>query len=155
MKNILRYPLAFIVVFIAAALGSFFTSSEISTWYATLIKPDFTPPNWIFAPVWFILYVLMAIALARIWGLERSAERKRWICTFVAQLGFNVLWSFLFFSFHGLLTSAIDIVVLWFAVVILTLNSWELDHPSFWLLLPYAAWVTFAMILNIALWWIN
>jgi benzodiazapine receptor len=155
MNKILRYILALVAVFAPTALVSFFITSQISTWYATVIKPDFTPPEWVFAPVWILLYLLMALALARVWNTESSATRKKWLFTFVVQLCLNILWSILFFSLHGFLSSAIEIVVLWFSVVVLTLCSWEVDRVSFWLLIPYLAWVTFAMILNIGIWWIN
>ena len=97
----------------------------------------------------------MAFALFRVWQLEKSEGRRKWVFAFILQLLLGILWAILFFWLHGLLLAVIEIVILWFSVVILTLDTWELDHPSFWFLIPYVAWITFAMILNIALWWIN
>ena len=155
MKKTSRYILALMAVFIPTALVSFFTTSQIATWYPTVIKPDFTPPSWVFAPIWTLLYIFMAIALARVWKMEATPARKKWLFAFATQLLLNLLWSVLFFALHGFLTSVIEIVVLWFSVVVLTLCSWEVDRVSFWLLIPYLAWVTFAMILNVGIWWIN
>lgn len=108
-----------------------------------------------FAPIWIVLYVFMAIALARVWNAKDGARKHGWFFAFGIQLLCNVLWSVLFFTLHALFLSAADIVVLWFAVVVLTLAAWDIDRFSFWLLVPYLAWTTFALILNVALWWMN
>jgi|SRR5665213_6530 len=155
MKVIVRALLSFVLLFGVAALVTFYISAQNAVWYASLVKPSFTPPNSLFAFVWILLYFFMAVALTRVWGLEKSEDRRRWVFAFILQLLLGILWAILFFWLHGLFLAVIEIVILWFSVVILTLDSWEIDHPSFWLLVPYVAGVTFAMIFNIALWWIN
>jgi tryptophan-rich sensory protein len=97
----------------------------------------------------------MAIALSRVWNLKENTPRRQWFFAFGIQLLFNVLWAILFFTLHGVSLSIAAIVILWFAVAVLTLDSYEFDMFTFWLLLPYFAWVTFAVILDIAIWWVN
>ena len=155
MRNIFRIIFCFLIVFGAVILASFCFSPEASAWYLSLAKPDFTPPNWIYGPIWILIYILMAIALARISGIETNPACRRWYVAFSIQLLLNVLWSVLFFSFHALFLSLVDVVVLWFAVLVMTLQSHELDRLSFWLLLPYFAWITFAMMLTTGIWWLN
>ncbi|HEV3245527.1 MAG TPA: TspO/MBR family protein [Candidatus Paceibacterota bacterium] len=155
MKNTLRVVVSFALVFGAVVLASFFITPQASSWYAALVKPDFTPPNLVFAFVWVILYVLMAFALASAWMHKVDTTFRRWSFTFTLQLGLNILWAVLFFGLHGLFLPAIDSIALWFAVIVLTVDSWDIDRLSFWLLIPYLAWMTFAMILSIAIWWVN
>ena len=155
MKDISRLILAFVLVFGAVVLALFFISPQNGAWYASLAKPVFTPPDRIFGILWLLSYILMAIALVRVLSCKEDPHRRMWLFAFCTQILLNVLWAVLFFSLHGLLLSSIDALVLWFAVVVVTLDSWEIDGFSFWLLVPYLAWVTFAVILNVALWWIN
>jgi benzodiazapine receptor len=155
MKNTLRIILSFVIVFGTVALSLFFFTPQALYWYNAISKPDFTPPLWVFAPIWILLYAFMALAFARIWGHEGGAASRRWFFIFIIQLLLNILWSALFFTFHSLLLGVVDIIVLWFFVVILTASTWEIDRISFWLLIPYLAWMTFAMILTIGIWWID
>ena len=155
MRHISRYLFALLTTFAAAALGSLLTFPQISGWYDAINKPPFTPPDWIFIPIWAILYICMAIALARIWNCKENDRRRHWLFAFGAQLLFGILWCVLFFSLHSLTLSVIDIIILWFAVVVLILDAWEIDIPSFWFLVPYFAWITFTLILNVAIWWVN
>jgi benzodiazapine receptor len=155
MKNILRVVVSFALVFGAVILALFFISPQASNWYAHLVKPDFTPPNWVFVPVWIFLYVLLALALARVWMHTIDVPFRRWIFVFITQLGLNILWSVLFFDLHGLFLSMVDSIALWFAALVLTVDSWEIDRLSFWLLIPYFAWMTFGMFLSVGIWWLN
>ena len=155
MRRILNYLAAFLIVFAVAGVGSYISTLAFPDWYASLAKPDFTPPDWLFAPVWALLYVLMATALARVLNHKGSAKRRHWFFAFGIQLLMTFLWTVLFFALRGIFLSVIGAVVLWFFVAVLTLESYEIDVPSFWLLVPYFGWVTFAMILNVAIWWIN
>jgi translocator protein len=155
MKNILRIIFSFALVFGALALAAYCFTPQAASWYAAINKPYFTPPSRVFAAVWILLYFLMAVALVRVLGFPFDAAPRRWSFVFVIQLLLNILWAVLFFTFHSLLLSVIDIIVLWFAVVILTVNASEIDRVSFWLLVPYFAWITFVMILDIGIWWID
>ena len=121
-------------------------------WYAGLQKPPFNPPNWVFGPVWTVLYILIAIAGWRIWRRDpHGAAMKFWI----AQLALNFIWSPLFFSAH--LPGAAFVVIIALLVVILALIMLTLDRErvSAWLLVPYAQWVAFAALLNASIWWLN
>ena len=121
-------------------------------WYAGLQKPPFNPPNWLFGPVWTVLYILIAIAGWRIWRRDpHGAAMKFWI----AQLALNFIWSPLFFSAH--LPGAAFVVIIALLVVILALIMLTLDRErvSAWLLVPYALWVAFAALLNASIWWLN
>lgn len=140
----------------AAAIGSFFTMPSIPTWYAGLAKPSFNPPDWIFGPVWTILYLLMGIALALVW--IKGTERKdvRWAMAFFGiQLALNVLWSFLFFHMHMPGAAFIEIILLWLAILITLLAFLRISISAGLLLIPYLFWVSYAVILNFFLWRLN
>jgi translocator protein len=131
-------------------LGSLATTPAIPTWYATLTKPSFSPPNWIFAPVWTTLYVLMGISLYLIWvkGIK-DKKSKNALYFFLVQLGLNFVWSFIFFSLHSPLLAFVEIIVLWVTILITILNFWKISKTAAYLLLPYILWVSFASILNL------
>jgi benzodiazapine receptor len=147
--------MAFVVTLGVGVVGAFITNSSDQEWYTSLEKPLVTPPSWVFAPVWTVLYVLLALSLIRIWDAKDSEERQRWLCAFFAQLVLNVLWSLLFFGLHSLLWGWICILILWFIVIILFLDAYQLDTVTALFLAPYLAWVTFAGILNFWIWYIN
>ncbi|MDO8488455.1 MAG: TspO/MBR family protein [bacterium] len=132
----------------AGALGSVFTTPAIGSWYSTLVKPSFNPPNWLFAPVWTSLYILMGIAWYLVWKKpgKKSILANR---IFLFQLGLNVLWSYLFFGLHQPLWAVIEIVVLWLAIAATIKTFAYVSKPAAYLLLPYLVWVTFASFLNL------
>jgi tryptophan-rich sensory protein len=140
----------------AGVIGSFITAPAIPTWYAALIKPAFNPPSWLFAPVWITLYTLMGIALFLVWrrGWEEPAVRAA-LGVFALQLLLNALWTPLFFGFHWLLPALFEIVLLWILILLTILRFRRLSPAAGWLLLPYLAWVSFAVVLNFSLWWLN
>lgn len=155
-SNIKLYKLlaSFILCFLAAALGSVFTTSQIPTWYATLHKPPFNPPNWIFGPVWTLLYALMAVSLYLVWTQKipksRISEKKESIQYFILQLIFNVLWSVVFFSLHAPLAAFMVIIALW-VFIYGTIHTFSKINPlAGQLLYPYLLWVSFASILNLS-----
>ncbi len=135
-------------------LGSLATSSSLQDWHASLRKPPLNPPNWIFGPVWSALYILMAIAGWRLWRVS-SAYRFRARFLFVFQLILNGLWSPIFFGLRNPLAGLADIVLLWSVLLMLIRTSWREDRVSYWLLMPYFLWVSFATYLNFAIWWLN
>lgn len=135
-------------------LGSLATSSSLQSWYPGIRKPPLNPPNWVFAPVWSVLYILMAIAGWRLWNIS-SAHRFQLRMLFVCQLVFNALWSPIFFGLRNPLAGLVDIVLLWVVLLMLTCMSWREDKVSGFLLVPYFLWVSFATYLNAALWWLN
>lgn len=121
-------------------------------WYAGLAKPVFNPPNWIFAPVWSSLYVLIAIAGWRIWLRDMGSVAMR---VWVVQLVLNFLWSPTFFGLHQTGLALVVILALLVAILAFIATSRPLDRVSAWLFVPYAGWVAFASLLNFAIWWLN
>jgi tryptophan-rich sensory protein len=136
-------------------LGSLFTTPAIPTWYATLKKPFFTPPNWIFSPVWISLFILMGISLFFVWRRPDHPQFKAALIFFFVQLILNVLWSAAFFGFRLPLLGFIDIVLLWIAILLTIQNFYKVSKFAGVLLIPYLLWVSFAALLNFSLWILN
>ena len=149
IKNITKLILAIVVCQSAGAVGSIFTSSSVSTWYDTIQKPGFTPPNWIFAPVWITLFLLMGISAYLIWdkGIKNKNVRIS-LMIFTSQLILNILWSFFFFGLKSPFYAFIDIILLWIAIILVIISFFRLSKIAGILLLPYILWVSFAGILN-------
>lgn len=142
--------------FAAAAVGGLVTATSVDGWYRTLAKPGFNPPDWIFAPVWNGLFALMAIAAWRVWVRARPGpDRRTALALFALQLVANVLWSTLFFGLQAPAWALLDSVVLEALVVATAITFWRLDRVAGALLVPYAAWVGFAIALNASIWWLN
>ncbi|KVV13731.1 TspO/MBR family protein [Flavobacterium sp. TAB 87] len=133
------------------------TKESIATWYIHLEKPFFNPPNWIFAPVWSSLYIMMAVAAGLVWDrLDSNKEVvKKALIVFAVQLALNALWSFLFFGLKNPLLALIEIVVLWLMIYETYNQFTKINKIAGYLFLPYLAWVSFAMILNASIWWLN
>jgi len=148
--------LSIVACLAAGAIGSIFTRSAISTWYATLEKPPFTPPNWLFAPVWTLLYILMGIAAFLVWrkGLENRGVRIALI-VFLIQLVLNALWSVVFFGLESPLYGLIVISVLWIAILVTIIKFFRISRVASVLMWPYLLWVTFAAVLNSSIWLLN
>lgn len=141
---------------IAGFIGSIFTTPSIPTWYQTLNKPSFNPPNWIFAPVWTTLYILMGAALAIVWqNMRRDKGSKVGIYLFIFQLIANVIWSYMFFTLHSPLYALINIAVLWILIIATILYFWKVSKLASILLWPYIAWVSFASFLNYSIFILN
>lgn len=151
-----RFLIAAVPVALVAFLGNLATMPNIPTWYAGLVKPSFTPPNWLFGPAWTLLYVLMAYALWRILSLPRETPgRTAAITAFFVQLALNGLWSWAFFAAHSPIAGLMVIVALVVAVIVTIRLFWPLDRVAGALLLPYLAWICFATALNGAIWQLN
>lgn len=149
MKKTYWFIISLFICFFTAFLGSSVTTPSIDNWYQSLQKPFFNPPNWIFAPVWTLLFFLMAVSLYLI--LTKKNISKKAVGLFIIQLFFNFLWSYLFFSFHSPILAFIDILIL-IALVILTYKYFiKIDKTAGLLLIPYIAWISFAAILNLAI----
>ena len=136
-------------------LSGWATSSAIGSWYAQLSKPSFNPPNWVFGPVWTLLYILMGIALYLIWRLPASETRNKALLIFFVQLFLNFCWSFLFFYFHQIGFALTDIILLWITILLTIISFSRFNTTATWLLVPYIAWVSFATILNAAIYHLN
>ncbi|MGN6229115.1 MAG: TspO/MBR family protein [Dyella sp.] len=138
-----------LLAFVAGFVGSRFLPGD---WYAGLAKPSFNPPNSVFAPVWSVLYLLMGIAAWRTWR-QRGIDAATGL--WLAQLAFNAAWSWLFFGRHLLAVALVEIVVLLALIVATTVAFFRRDRAAGWLMVPYVAWVSFATLLNAALWQLN
>lgn len=138
-------------------LSSIVTQESIETWYPTIKKPSFNPPNWIFAPVWTMLFVLMGIAAGLVWDKydENKELVKKGMLFFGIQLFFNALWSYLFFGLHNLLLASIEIILLLLLIFETYLIFKKLDKKISFLLIPYMLWVGFATILTITIYILN
>ena len=148
--------LAVLVCQLAGFIGSIFTFSAISEWYAFLEKPFFSPPNFVFAPVWIALYTLMGVALYLVWekGLEKQPVTAA-IKIFSIQLMLNSTWSVIFFGLKNLAIAFIVILLLWIAIAVTIKKFYPLSKKTAWLLTPYLIWVSFATILNLSIWLLN
>jgi benzodiazapine receptor len=155
-KSYAGLVVAIVLCQIAGIIGSLFTTAAISTWYANLHKPSIAPPNWVFAPVWTTLYLLMGISLFMIWnsGLDKSSVRRS-LLVFSIQLALNVLWSYLFFGLRSPLLGLIGIVALWFTIVLTIVFFFRVSKVAGVLLIPYLAWVSLAGYLNYLIFILN
>ena len=143
------------VCLVAGLIGSVFTSSAIPVWYDLLNKPFFSPPNWLFAPVWTLLYILMGIALFFVWRAPKVKKTNEGLMLFGAQLIFNVIWSIAFFGFRSITGGLLSIVVLLILIVMTTAQIYRIDRRAAYFMLPYLVWVCFAMLLNISIYLLN
>jgi translocator protein len=144
-----------VVCFAAASVGSFITNTSVNTWYAQLRKPDWTPPNWIFGPVWTMQYVLMAVSAWLVWRSTEWSVAKSGLVLFGIQLALNTLWSLLFFGLREVRLAFVEIMLLWMMVVATVVSFLPLSRLAAWLLLPYLLWIGFASYLNFRIWQIN
>ena len=147
---------AFIILCLAVSgIGGAITATSVDTWYQALEKSPFNPPDWAFAPVWTALYILMGIAAWRVWRLRSFEATGKALAVFAVQLGLNLFWSFLFFGLQRIDLALVEIVILLCAIITNTIMFWRIDRLAGLLLVPYAAWVTYATVLNASLWLLN
>ncbi len=143
-----------VLCFSVAGIGGRWTAGEVAGWYRTLVRPAIAPPNWVFGPVWTLLYALMAVAAWRVWSTG-APGRGLALGLFAAQLALNLAWSWIFFHRHAIGMALIEIAALWAAIALATLAFRRVDPLAAWLMVPYLAWVTFAAALNAAFWRLN
>jgi len=170
---------AIIICELAAVVGSVFTVSEIKGWYSLLEKPTFNPPNWIFGPVWSILFLLMGVSLYFVWvekfevknqlGITKKKAWNEWseklwvgewqkiniVVVFALQLVLNILWSVIFFGMHNPGLAFFELLILWFSIIYTILNFYRVSKIAAYLLIPYILWVSFAGVLNLVIWLLN
>jgi len=157
IKPALALIAAILICLAAGGIGSIFTSqSTITGWYANLQKPSFTPPNWLFGPVWTTLYIFMGIAAFLVWqkGPQNPAVKTA-LLFFAGQLILNTAWSWLFFGMNYILLAFIELLILWLAILLTILKFYSLSTTAFLLMLPYLVWVSFAALLNCSIWLLN
>ncbi len=147
------FVLWLVVVFLVAYIGSRATLAGIGAWYENLRKPSFQPPGWVFGPVWTLLYLLMAVSVRLVWRRRGAVEPA--IALFLAQLALNVAWTWIFFTLKSPGAALVEIVVLWLAILATTISFSRVSVLAAWLLAPYLTWVSFAGVLNAAIWRLN
>ena len=157
MKEI-KWPLLLICIaipLVSGSLSGLAIADHISSWYSTLNKPSFNPPNYLFGPVWSVLYILMGIGLYLILQTPKSAMRTKSIILFAVQLILNLSWSFIFFNAQSPFAALIIIGLLWIAILMMMIYFHTLSPIASYLQIPYLLWVSFASVLNAAIWLLN
>ncbi|MFC1947768.1 TspO/MBR family protein [Chloroflexota bacterium] len=155
-STIVKLIICIVACFAAAGFGGIFTSKAIPDWYRGLKKPRYTPPNWVFGPVWTILYILMAISVFLVWQQGLSAPGVSIAFTlFWIQLTANALWSYVFFARRSIIGGIINIIILWLLILATIITSFPVSTIAGILLVPYILWVSIATYLNIGIWMLN
>lgn len=155
MKNIFRLIGSILIAQAAGVIGSLFTVQNIPTWYATLNKPAFSPPNYLFGPVWITLYFLIGIAFFLVWKNPGKVNIKIPVIVFSVQMVLNATWSIIFFGMKSPMFAFFEIVVLWVFIVLCMVTFYPVSRAASWLLVPYFLWVSFASVLNFKIWMLN
>jgi benzodiazapine receptor len=156
MTKIVKLICSVAVCILIGFLGSFATRGSVTSWYADLSRPSFTPPDWTFGVVWPILYMMMGISAFMIWnmGFDKT-EVKVALVIFGLQLVLNGLWTPIFFGLHLIGLALVEIIVMWAAILLTIISFWKISKPAALLLLPYIFWVSFAIVLNASLFILN
>lgn len=153
--NILKLLASIILPLSLGAIAGMFSSQSVPEWFATLNRPSFNPPSWIFGPVWTTLYILMGISLFLIWKQNVSKERNQAMMVFLIQLLLNFGWSFIFFYFNMIGLALVEIILLWINIVIMLVLFYRIKPMAAYINIPYLLWVTFATILNASYYFLN
>lgn len=155
-QHFLMSLVIFIIVCLSVGIiGSFWTKETISTWYPSLAKPSWTPPDWIFGPVWTCLYIMIAVSGWLIYKAAYSHKRSISLMLYAGQLALNFIWPFLFFSLRSPILGLIDIVLLCLLIILTIINAWPVRRLASLLLIPYLIWVMYAITLNAGIWLLN
>ncbi|OMQ08439.1 TspO/MBR family protein [[Flexibacter] sp. ATCC 35103] len=157
MNKVTKIVISLIICLMVGYSASVVTRPSVESWYPTIIKPAFNPPNWIFMPVWTLLYILMAVAAGLVWDKikEQNEEVKKALGFFLIQLTLNAIWSYIFFGLKNPMLALIEIALLWLMIYETYLKFIKINKTAGYLLIPYMAWVAFAGILNASIWWLN
>lgn len=156
MNNTLKLIISVTIPLLVGGLSGFFTVTGVESWYQTINKPSWNPPNWIFGPVWTALYIMMGVALFLVWKSSSNANTKKLaLLLFAAQMLLNFFWSFIFFNLQQPGWAFAEIVSLWLFILFTIFAFARLNNMAAWLLVPYISWVSFAAILNFTIWQLN
>jgi len=157
IKNIKKFQIQKLLIslvwpFIAGGIGALFTTPSINNWYMSLSKPPFNPPNWIFQPVWTVIYILLGLSFFIIWTHKGESKfKKKAIRLFITQLILNSLWSIIFFGLKSPILAGLEIIYLWIVIFLTIKYFYKISKTAAYLLIPYIAWVTFAAFLNFSI----
>lgn len=154
MSASIKITLSIIVCLAVAFLGSVATQSSVGGWYTNINKPFFNPPNWLFGPVWTLLYIMMGVSAGLVWNVKNNLFNKA-MFWFGAQLLFNLSWSFAFFYFESPLSALVVIGLLWVSIYMSIKKFYPISKTAAYLLIPYLLWVSFATALNFEIWRLN
>lgn len=156
MKNGIKFLASLALPLAVGAVGGLLTRPEIAGWYRSIQKPSWQPPAGVFGPVWTTLYLLMGLAFYRVWQSPASPQQKKQAAVlWIVQLALNLCWSVLFFNRHQIGWALVEILVLWLAIVLTVFSFARVSKTAAWLMVPYAGWVSFAVLLNWALYRLN
>jgi len=155
MKTPLKLLISILIPLFIGFSGSFFTVTSIDSWYSTINKPFFNPPNWIFSPVWTTLFILIGISFYLVWQKDFGKNKKEALNIYFSQLFLNFLWSILFFTFQNPLLAFIEILILWLVIFLNIKIFYKIDKKAGYLLIPYILWVSFAALLNFSIFLLN
>jgi benzodiazapine receptor len=155
MNKYLKLALCIFIPLIIGAVSGIATASSVDTWFLTLNKPNFNPPNYLFAPVWTTLYILMGISLYLILQSANSKLRTNAITLFCIQLFLNFWWSFIFFKFQLVGIAFVEISLIWLSIITMIYSFKKINKTAAYLQLPYLLWVSFATLLNGSIWYLN
>ena len=152
----MRSLFGFIILCLAVSgVGGAITATSVDTWYQILEKPPFNPPDWVFAPVWTALYILMGIAAWRGWRSKSIENTRKALSIFGVQLGLNIIWSILFFGLQRIDLALLEIFILLVTIVFNTIVFWRIDRLAGLMFVPYVLWVSYATVLNASIWLLN
>jgi benzodiazapine receptor len=155
MNKSLKLSLCILVPLLVGSISGYFTSTSITTWYVTLNKPSFNPPNYLFGPVWTTLYILMGISLFLVLNKAKDLEKNKIIFVFSIQLILNFLWSFLFFKFQQLGLALVEILIMWCSILFMIIVFYKTNKLAALINIPYLLWVSFATILTYSIYNLN
>ena len=152
----MKLVISILIPLLVGVVAGSFTASGVDGWYALASKPSFNPPNWVFAPVWTTLYILMGIALFLVWrsNADRSVKHTA-LVLFAIQLALNFAWSFIFFSLQQTGRAFAEIILMWLTILLTIAWFGKISKTAAWLLVPYICWVSFASVLNYYIWQLN
>ena len=148
----LSLGLILLVTFLASGIGSFVTSSFKEPWYSEILLPSFNPPSWVFGPVWTTLYIFMSIAA---WSAWKQTSDKKILKIYFIHLFFNSMWSVIFFGFHQIFVALIDLGIILIFIIWLMRIYYHVNRISFLLMIPYLLWSSYALMLNVAIFYLN
>lgn len=155
MKKTIKLVYCVLIPLIVGGVSGYFTTKNIATWYVTLIKPSFNPPNYLFGPVWTTLYILMGFSLFLVLNKAKELDRNKIIGVFSLQLILNFLWSFIFFEFHQLCLACFEIIVMWFSILYMIILFYKTNKWAAFINIPYLLWVSFASVLTFSIYFLN
>ncbi|NMB82989.1 MAG: tryptophan-rich sensory protein [Ignavibacteria bacterium] len=154
-SNIIKLIVSLLIPLSVGAVAGMFTSQAVPNWYASLNRPSFSPPNWVFGPVWTSLYILLGFSFFLVWKENPSKHRNLAIIVFAVQMFLNFAWSFIFFYFNMIGIALLEIILLWINIVFMIYLFYKIKPLAAYLNIPYLLWVSFATILNAGYYFLN